>query len=69
MTIWKHGDVGHSQGATQALAKMFDGKKYFDYPKPVDLIILLSRLPHPRLLLRLSHNRPRCYAVECRRWR
>ena len=38
MTIWKHGDVGHSQGATQALAKMFDGKKYFDYPKPVDLI-------------------------------
>ena len=38
MTIWKHGDVGHSQGATQALAKMFDDKKYFDYPKPVDLI-------------------------------
>ena len=38
MTIWKYGEVGHSQGATQALAEMFDGKKYFDYPKPVDLI-------------------------------
>lgn len=38
MTIWKYDEVGHSQGATQALAKMFDGKKYFDYPKPVGLI-------------------------------
>ncbi|MDE6311216.1 MAG: site-specific DNA-methyltransferase [Muribaculaceae bacterium] len=38
MTIWKHTDVGHSQDATQKLAKLFDGKKYFDYPKPVDLI-------------------------------
>lgn len=38
MTIWKHSEIGHSQGATQALAEMFDGKKYFDYPKPVDLI-------------------------------
>lgn len=38
MTIWKYEEVGHSQGATQALAKMFGGKKYFDYPKPVDLI-------------------------------
>ena len=38
MTIWKYGEVGHSQVATQALAEMFDSKKYFDYPKPVDLI-------------------------------
>ena len=38
MTIWKYEEVGHSQGATQALAKMFGGKKYFDYPKPVGLI-------------------------------
>lgn len=38
MTIWKHEEVGHSQDATQKLAKMFDGKKYFDYPKPVGLI-------------------------------
>ena len=38
MTIWKYEEVGHSQDATKALAEMFDGKKYFDYPKPVDLI-------------------------------
>lgn len=38
MTIWKYDEVGHSQDATKGLAEMFDGKKYFDYPKPVDLI-------------------------------
>lgn len=38
MTIWKHEEVGHSQGATQSLAKLFDGEKYFDYPKPVNLL-------------------------------
>lgn len=38
MTIWKHTEVDHSQGATQKLAKLFDGKKLFDYPKSVPLI-------------------------------
>ena len=38
MTIWKYTDVDHSQGATQKLAQLFDGKKYFDYPKPVELL-------------------------------
>lgn len=38
MTIWKHTEVDHSQGATQKLAKLFDGKKFFDYPKSVELI-------------------------------
>lgn len=38
MTIWKYTEVDHSQGATQKLAKLFDGKKYFDYPKPVLLL-------------------------------
>lgn len=38
MTLWKCNDVGHSQDATKSLAKIFDNKKYFDYPKPVDLI-------------------------------
>lgn len=38
MTIWKYQDVGHSQNASQSLKKMFDGKSYFTYPKPVDLI-------------------------------
>ncbi len=38
MTIWKYTEVDHSQGATQKLAQLFDGKKYFDYPKSVDLL-------------------------------
>jgi len=38
MTYWHHEDVGHSQSATQYLMKLFDGKKVFDYPKPVELI-------------------------------
>ena len=38
MTIWKYAEVGHSQDATQKLQKLFDGKKYFDYPKSVPLI-------------------------------
>ncbi|MCR5043637.1 MAG: site-specific DNA-methyltransferase [Bacteroidaceae bacterium] len=38
MTFWRYEEVGHSQDATQNLAKLFDGKKYFDYPKPVELI-------------------------------
>ena len=38
MTIWKYTEVDHSQGATQKLAKLFEGKKYFDYPKSVPLI-------------------------------
>ncbi len=38
MTIWKYQEVGHSQEATQSLAKLFDGYKIFDYPKPVNLI-------------------------------
>lgn len=38
MTIWKYGDVGHSQDATKHLKELFDNKAYFDYPKPVDLI-------------------------------
>ncbi len=38
MTIWKYTDVGHSQDATKSLANIFDGKKYFDYPKPIGLI-------------------------------
>ena len=38
MTIWKYTEVDHSQGATQKLAKLFDWKKVFDYPKPVELI-------------------------------
>lgn len=38
MTIWKYSEVDHSQGATQKLAKIFDGKKLFNYPKSVALL-------------------------------
>lgn len=38
MTIWKYTDVGHSQGASQSLKELFNGKMIFDYPKTVDLI-------------------------------
>jgi adenine-specific DNA-methyltransferase len=38
MTLWKKEEVGHSQDATQKLAQLFDGKKYFDYPKPCGLV-------------------------------
>ena len=38
MTIWKYQEVGHSQDAKKSLKKLFGGKAYFDYPKPVDLV-------------------------------
>lgn len=38
MTIWKYQDVGHSQSASQELKKLFSGRSYFTYPKPVSLI-------------------------------
>lgn len=38
MTIWKYTEVEHSQEAAQKLKKLFDGKDYFDYPKPTKLI-------------------------------
>ena len=44
MTIWKYAEVGHSQDATQKLQKLFDGKKLFDYPKSVPLIVRCLQL-------------------------
>ena len=38
MSIWKYSEVGHSQDASQKLKQLFDGKSYFEYPKPVELI-------------------------------
>ena len=38
MTIWKYGEVGHSQDASKALKDLFDNKMVFDYPKTVELI-------------------------------
>ena len=44
MTIWKYTDVGSSQDATKELKKIFDGKAFFDYPKPVRLVRRCIRL-------------------------
>jgi adenine-specific DNA-methyltransferase len=38
LTIWKYSEVGHNQIGRQELKKLFDGKGYFDGPKPVELI-------------------------------
>lgn len=38
MTLWKHGEVGHSQEATKGLKDLMDGKQIFEFPKPVKLI-------------------------------
>ncbi|WP_250278597.1 site-specific DNA-methyltransferase [[Clostridium] colinum] len=38
LSLWKYEEVGHSQGATQELKKLFEGEKIFSYPKPLDLI-------------------------------
>lgn len=37
-TIWEYDEVGHTDGASKALKKLFDGAAYFDYPKSVELI-------------------------------
>ena len=38
ITIWKCDEVGHNQEARQELKKLFDGKGYFDGPKPLRLL-------------------------------
>ena len=38
LTIWEHKEVGHSQGAKQALNNLFDGVSVMDYPKSVELL-------------------------------
>ena len=37
-TIWLSSEVGHNQTAAKEILSLFDGNKYFDYPKPVELI-------------------------------
>lgn len=38
ITIWYNKEVGHNQEGRQELKKIFDGKGYFDGPKPVRLL-------------------------------
>ena len=37
-SLWFHKDCGHNQEGRQELKEIFDGKGYFDGPKPVRLI-------------------------------
>jgi adenine-specific DNA-methyltransferase len=37
-TLWFHHEVGHNQEGRQELKELFDGKGYFDGPKPVRLL-------------------------------
>lgn len=37
-TIWKYEEVGHNQEGRQELKKIFDGRGYFDGPKPQRLL-------------------------------
>ena len=37
-TIWLSDEVGHNQTATKEIQAIFDDNKYFDYPKPIDLL-------------------------------
>lgn len=37
-TIWLSDEVGHNQTATKEIQAIFDNNKYFDYPKPIELI-------------------------------
>lgn len=38
ITIWKYDEVGHNQEGRQEVKKLFDGKGYFDGPKPQRLM-------------------------------
>jgi adenine-specific DNA-methyltransferase len=37
-TLWRCSEVGHNQEAKQEVKKLFDGKNYFQTPKPIRLI-------------------------------
>lgn len=37
-TLWLSNEVGHNQSATREVIKLFEGNRYFDFPKPVELI-------------------------------
>ena len=38
ISLFYHKEVGHTQSAAQDLKKLFDNQKFFDFPKPVELI-------------------------------
>ncbi|MBI4801077.1 MAG: site-specific DNA-methyltransferase, partial [Elusimicrobia bacterium] len=44
LTIWPYSEVGHNQEAVQELKELFDGKVYFDAPKPIRLLNRVTQL-------------------------
>ena len=54
MTIWKYTEVGHNQEGRQEVKVLFDGKGYFDGPKPIRLlsrILQIANLKSDSLIL------------------
>ena len=43
-TLWLCDEVGHNQAAARELKALFEGGKYFDFPKPVDYIKQMTRI-------------------------
>lgn len=43
-TLWLAEEVGHNQSATREVKALFDDKKIFDFPKPVDYIKQFIRI-------------------------
>ena len=43
-TIWEYEEVGHTDSASKQVQSLFEGKRYFDYPKPVGLLTKMLTL-------------------------
>ena len=43
-TLWLSSEVGHNQSAAREVIQIFDGNRFFDFPKPVDYIKRCVRL-------------------------
>ena len=66
LTIWKYQDVGHTDMAYKLLKSIFDGSKFFDYPKPIQLIkrmLQLSTSPDSLVLDFFSGSATTAHAV------
>ena len=37
-TFWDYDEVGHTDSSNKALKNLFEGRSYFDYPKPIDFL-------------------------------
>ena len=48
VTIWKYSEVGHNQEGRQELKLLFDGKGYFDGPKPLRLLNRIIRIANTK---------------------